>query len=260
MALYFTGNVYNDRGSEELMAADQFRRQGNMAEAERHYKKAYDLWDKGEKAYEATKRLAPNYVQTHHQMGLLYVKRAEGALLVGDAAKANAYYDTAYQHFRLYNIIDPVFVPNTDRMAQILIRRGDFEEAKRLYRKTLHYNEDTCLDIRKVKSEHVGTIYVSLAKVCYSQALQKSQNPFNPPYPEVLEALEAFKKATEFDVEYGYLYNKANNGKPQIMDAWKGYGYLLERLGRQKEAQAAYQVAFQINPNDPELKTHTLGR
>ena len=51
-----------------------------MEESLRLKQKAADMWDKAETAYADTKNLAPNYVQTHHQMGLLFVKRAEQAM------------------------------------------------------------------------------------------------------------------------------------------------------------------------------------
>jgi len=257
MAYYFTGNVFNDRGSEEIMLANQFRQQGNMPEAERHFKKAYELWDKGEKAYEATKKLAPNYVQTHHQMGLLNVKRAEGALMVGNTAMADKYYDDAYKNFSLYNMIDPVFVPNTDRMVQILMRKGNFAEAKRLYKQCIFHNDVTSRLIRKVPfADRLGPLYVSIAKVCFTEANQKARDPFHPVLPEVEEALGYFKAGCDLDLEN----LKTPEGKLQNIDAWKGYGFILEKMGKGQEAQIAFRQAYQINPNDPELRTHGPSR
>ncbi len=252
MAYYFTGNVYNDRGSEEIMQANQLKNQGNAAEAERHFKKAFELWDLGEKAYEATKKLAPNYVQTHHQMGLLYVKRAEGAMLGGNPAQAEKYYDEAYKNFRLYNMIDPVFVPNTDRMVQILLRRGNFEEAKRLYKQCIYHNDVTSRRIRRITfPDRLASLYVSLAKVCFTEANQKSKDPFHPLLPETKEAVEWMKKAADLDLEG---LKPENGGRLTNIDAWKGYGFFLEKMGRAQEAQDAFRRALQINPNDPELR------
>jgi hypothetical protein len=245
MARYFTGNVYNDQGSQVLQRANQARQKGDMQTAERLRQKALEMWDKGEVAYSETKELAPNYVQTHHQMGLLNVKRAEAAFIWGDPQKGEAYYDEAYKHFRLYNIIDPVFPPNHHRMVQILLRRKEYDEAKRLYEQAIFHNKDTSTAIRTAPDSHrSGELGVSLAKVYFTEAQDKAraknQDPFQA-YPELIEeALKWFKFATDL--------------QPDNVDGWKGQGFMLERMGRHAEAQAAYRKALQLSPNDPELK------
>jgi tetratricopeptide (TPR) repeat protein len=240
MALYFTGNVYNDWGSQvngESMAA---RSKGDMEEAQRLKQKAIDMWDKAESAYNDTKKLAPNYVQTHHQMGLLYVKRAEQAAAWGDQALAQKYYDDALANFYKYKMLDPVFPPNYDRIVQILLMRGKIDESIALYKEAIYYNDEVARSIHnRPFSDRLAPLYVSLAKLYYNQIANKP-NAFNPPAPQVQEAIKYFRLATESD--------------PKLLEAWKGLGFLLDKSGQHQEAQAAYRQAVSIAPGDPDLK------
>jgi tetratricopeptide (TPR) repeat protein len=243
MAHYFRGNVYNDWGSQKFGESEQARQRGNMDDAVRLRDKSADYWQKAEAAYDATKALAPNYVQTHHQMGLLYTKRAEQALTWGDIPKSNEYFDKALANFRLYWMLDPVFPPNIDRMVQILLRSKNYEEIKKLYKTGIYYNGDVGRSINQTGyPENVSGLAISLAKVDYTQALELTKDPFHPVHPNIEEALTYFKMATE--------------QTPTSAEAWKGYGFLLERVGRHAESQVALQNALRLSPNDPELKAH----
>lgn len=246
MAKYFTGNVHNDRGTQLIQRATQARQRGDFDEAERLRKKALETWDLAEQAYMNTKELAPNYVQTHHQMGLLNVKRAEQAMIWGDASGADKFYDEAFKHFNLYHMIDPVFPPNHHRLVQILLRDEKYEEAQELYKEAIFYSDQVSWDIRKYKD--VGTLsdlQVSLARLYFTQATKRTANPFNPVQPEVAMALKYFDEATQVN--------------PKSTDAWKGKGFLLEKMGRLPEAQAAFQEALKLNPNDPEIRPNVSG-
>src|SRR5262249_27705737 len=146
-----------------------------------------------------TKALAPNYVQTHHQMGLLDVKRAEQSLQWGDVQSSKKYYGEALKNFRLYMGLDPVFPPNYDRIVQILLMDNKIEEAIALYKQALYYNNEVAYSIHKHNfPDRVTGIAVSLAKLYYNQVLT-NPNPFNPPLPQVKEAIKYFKMAVEND-------------------------------------------------------------
>ncbi|MCB4756218.1 MAG: tetratricopeptide repeat protein [Elusimicrobia bacterium] len=242
MALYFTGNVYNDWGSQVLMESENNRAKGDMAEAERLHQKALDMWNLSEDAYRKTKKLAPNYVQTHHQMGLLFVKRAEAAERWGDFKKAEDYYEEALKNFRFYHMLDPVFVPNYDQIVRILLRKKNFKEAEELYRKALYYADNVNVDILNIPSPtRVPSVGLSLAKVLYMGAQEKSQNPFSPVLPQIEEAMKCFKRVIEVD--------------PKNVEALKGLGFMYTKVGRAQEAQPLLQQAYQLAPNDPELKS-----
>ncbi len=243
MAHYFRGNVYNDWGSQKLGESEQARARGDLAEAQRLRARALEFWDKSEAAYDDTKKLAPNYVQTHHQMGLLFSKRAEAAQIWGEAEKANQYYAAALAHFHKYALIDPTFPPNIDRMTQIMLRDKKYDEIKKFYERGIYYNGPVSKSINNEGAPHnVGPLAVSLAKINYTQALEKYKDPFKPVAPEIEEAVKYFKVAAEW--------------QPKNVDAWKGLGFLLNKMGKNEESQAALRQGLAISPNDPELKAN----
>jgi len=247
MARYFTGNVFNDWGSQMLMESENARSRGDMGEAQRFREKAQDMWNKSEKAYGETKELAPNYVQTHHQMGLLFVKRAEAANRWGESAKAQEYYDKALHNFELYHLIDPVFPPNYERLVQILIMRSKYKEAAALYRQAVYNNDVVSKAIRNQPfQDRVASLSIALAKLVYTDVLSRTPNPFSPLQPEITEAVESFKKALEVE--------------PNNVDALKGLGFMYNRMGKQQDAQALWTKALQFSPNDPELKANVQQR
>lgn len=124
MSLYFMGNVYNDRFNMDRIANPRW---GDKPDQPRDdYERAMD-------AYDEVRKLAPNYVQMHHQVGALHMKRAEYAMQRGNAAEAQLYLDRAMTRFKMYQAIDPVFAPNYHRMAQIHMIRRDYKSAAATY-------------------------------------------------------------------------------------------------------------------------------
>jgi tetratricopeptide (TPR) repeat protein/O-antigen ligase len=240
MAHYFMGNVYNDWGSQVYNDSIAARARHDTVEAERLRDKALEMWDKAETAYTNTKKLAPNYVQTHHQMGLLDIKRAELYRDWNDPQKSQMWYQRAYDNFELYRKLDPVFPPNYDRLVQLLLMRGKTKEAIDLYKQAIKYNFDTVYSIHHVYFADRAPLAVSLAKLYYQQVAQQP-NPFSPPTPEVLEAIKYFELALKAD--------------PANLEALKGLGFLYDKIGKHDLAQASYREALKLSPNDPDLKT-----
>ncbi|MFN0117930.1 MAG: tetratricopeptide repeat protein [Elusimicrobiota bacterium] len=241
MALYFTGNVYNDWGSQRMQESYNARSQGQVDEAIRLREKAQEMWDKSEAAYDRTKALAPNYVQTHHQVGLLYLKEGEVADNWGEKAKADELYAKAYKSFELYSMIDPIFPPNYDRMVQVLVRQKDFEKAIVLYQKCIDMNLSLSKAIYGAPAaSRLSEVHQSLAKLYLTKALSVNPNPYNPDNAEVIQAIENFKKSVEFN--------------PENVEALKGVGFLLDRVNKKEEAQVFWRKAIQLSPNDPDIK------
>jgi tetratricopeptide (TPR) repeat protein len=241
MAHYFTGNVYNDWGSQVNNDSLNARAQGKMEDAQRLRQKATDMWDKAEAAYASTKKLAPNYVQTHHQMGLLEVKRGEMNAAWGEMDKAKEHYAKAEHYFRLYNMIDPVFPPNYDRLAQLLSIRGQFQEAAEFYKQAIYYNDEIAKSIYKNGfPDRIAALSLSLAKTYYNLAVHTAPDPFHPLLPAVNDALKYFQMSVDAD--------------STTLEAWKGIGFLYNRMGKPAEAQQAWRKAHEIAPNDPDLK------
>jgi len=81
---------------------------------------------------------------------------------------------------------------------------------------------------------------VSLAKVNYTQAIEKYKDPYNPISPEVQDAIKYFQMAADW--------------KPDTVEAWKGLGFLYSKIGKPAESQAALRKALELSPNDQELK------
>jgi len=240
MAHYFTGNVYNDWGSQVQNNALQTRAGGNADEGRRLREKADELWNKSEAAYTATKNLAPNYVQTHHQVGLLYMKRAEAAQAWGDMAVAQTHYTEALRNFQLYRMLDPVFPPNYDRIVQILMLQGKTQEAIDLYKQALYYNNDVALQIHpRAFQDRVAAIATSLAKLNFGEATRQSKDPYNPPAAGVLEAIKYFQMAVDND--------------PKAIEAWKGLAFLQQRTGQADKARETIAKLRAAAPNDPDV-------
>jgi tetratricopeptide (TPR) repeat protein len=226
MAHYFRGNVYNDWGSQEQQKALEARAKGDMNEAQRLRTKSNDLWDKSEEAYNATRKLAPNYVQTHHQVGLLFLKRAEAAQAWGEMEQSRAYYETAYQNFERYRMLDPVFPPNYERMAQILVLKGKTRDAIELMKQGIYYNDVVAKSINKTGyPDRVSSLASGAARLAFNEASNKHKDPFKPVSPEIQEAIQYFRIASE--------------ANPKNEEAWKGLAFLLEKSGQPEEARKA---------------------
>lgn len=124
MAKYFLGNVFNDRFEMRKLYNPNWGDSGDVPRDD--YERAI-YW------YDQVRRLAPNYVQMHHQVGALHMKRAQYAQDQGKPDEAEKYLDMAMTRFRLYEQIDPVFAPNYHRMAQIYMIRKDMASAIKTY-------------------------------------------------------------------------------------------------------------------------------
>ena len=124
MAKYFLGNVFNDRFDMTKAYLPGWGDTDNVARDD--YERAM-YW------YDEVRKLAPNYVQMHHQIGNLHLRRAQHAADKGQQAESERYLDMALIRFKLYRQIDPVFPPNYYRMAQIFMIRKQYDEAAKHY-------------------------------------------------------------------------------------------------------------------------------
>lgn len=128
MALYFMGNVYNDRFD--------MRKINNPAWGDKEGQ-VRDDYERALDAYDKVRRLAPNYVQMHHQVGNLHLKRAEWALNNGRADEAPHYMERAMTRYKMYQAIDPVFSPNYYRIGQIYMWKKQFDMAAKVYEENI---------------------------------------------------------------------------------------------------------------------------
>jgi len=125
MSFYFKGNVFNDRFDMRKVFNENWGDSGGVARDD--FERALD-------AYEHVRSNAPNYVQMHHQVGVLYLKRAEYERQNNRPAEAEKYMDLALKRFELYSMHDPVFPPNWHRIAEIHMTRNDLDKAVTAYR------------------------------------------------------------------------------------------------------------------------------
>jgi len=132
MSFYFKGNVFNDRFN---MAKVYNENWGDHDQAARNdYERALE-------AYDEVRRNAPNYVQMHHQVGTLYLKRAEYEQGQGRPQEAEKFLDLALERFQLYRKHDPVFFPNYVRIAQIYMARRQYDKVAETYKAYLDADE-----------------------------------------------------------------------------------------------------------------------
>ncbi|MBI4061188.1 MAG: O-antigen ligase family protein [Elusimicrobia bacterium] len=124
MSKYFLGNVFNDRFNMTKAYLPNWGDTDNVPRDD--YERAM-YW------YDEVRKLAPNYVQMHHQIGNLHLRRAEWATNNGRPEEAQKYLDMALIRFKLYYQIDPVFAPNYYRMAQIYMIRKQYDLAAKTY-------------------------------------------------------------------------------------------------------------------------------
>ncbi len=133
MSKYFLGNVFNDRFN---MTKVNLPNWGDM-DGQPH-----DDYERALYWYDAVRRLAPNYVQMHHQIGNLHLRRAEWAQNNGHPEESAKYLEMAMTRFKLYYQVDPVFAPNYYRMAQIHMIRKEYDQAAGVYRALI--NAERC--------------------------------------------------------------------------------------------------------------------
>jgi len=252
MAPYFIGNVYNDWGSGFYSRSVEARNQGRTGEADRLLAKTNEVWDQAEKAYIQLKKLAPNYVQTHHQLGTLYLKRLEMDNALGKTDKAREDGATALRNFDLYRMLDPVYPPNFYRMAQIHSWMGDWDAAEGDYRGALEHN--TANVVQRIYPERNVESYADLGRLLLGR-LERSdpRGRLDPADPLFSKATAAFESA---------LGSFRDMGEPPeyarfALDAHKGLGVLYLRAGDRARATEHWSAVAAINPQDPDLRRVT---
>jgi tetratricopeptide (TPR) repeat protein len=119
MSEYFMGNVFNDRFDMRKISEPKWGDAPGQVRDD--YERALD-------SYNEVRRLAPNYVQMHHQVGTLHLKRAMWAMNNGHPEEVQFYLDRAINRYRLYQQIDPVFPPNYYQMGQVYMMERKFDE------------------------------------------------------------------------------------------------------------------------------------
>ncbi|MGQ9621801.1 MAG: O-antigen ligase family protein, partial [Bacteroidales bacterium] len=140
MSHYFMGNVFNDR----WILDREYHPEWGDTEKDKPWTE-YNVDKKGRvdpersiSQYEDVWSIAPNYVQSHHQAGLVYLKLGDMAKKRGDMGLAKKYWEKAIYRFERYHSIDPIFAQNYYRLAWIYIQMGDYARAEETYMRHLY--------------------------------------------------------------------------------------------------------------------------
>ncbi|MBI4064467.1 MAG: tetratricopeptide repeat protein [Elusimicrobia bacterium] len=130
MAYYFLGNVFNDRWDMELKNKPDWGDPPGVSR--RDFDRAIEIYE------HIRQHLAPNYVQMHHHVGNLFLKRAEWGIGHSESPEViRGFYEEAVRRYRLYQGIDPVYADNYYRLAFALVRLGRFQEAQEELKKRI---------------------------------------------------------------------------------------------------------------------------
>ena len=129
MPYYFIGNVFNDRFKMEKEYNEQI--------GDRNMKPRND-YERSMEAYAKVESMAPNYVQMHHQKGVLHTKLADYYRRNGRTAEAEKAVQDALYYFNKYEKLDPVFPNNYYRKGQIYLSMKDYKKAEKEYEHNLY--------------------------------------------------------------------------------------------------------------------------
>jgi putative inorganic carbon (HCO3(-)) transporter len=266
MCHYFMGNVFNDRWilnrelhtewgdketDEHWTQIDSVGKTGRV-DPERSVSKYEDVWS-----------LAPNYVQSHHQAGLVYLKLGDMSRAQNNPAKMTEYWNKAIDQFEKYHKIDPIFAQNYYRLAWIYLQLGNQKKAEETYWRHLYtmnalfkkgnqemewvsqqmgekYNPKEECEIHKGQYHCVAwedwgrrrwheytETYINLAN------LKFIGNDFN-------KAELYYKKAIEID--------------QRNVSALKNLAILYTRSGKHNDAVILWNKIREINPQDPDVQ------
>lgn len=208
MSEYFMGNVFNDRFDMDKVYNPMWGDKDGVAR---------DDYERALASYDEVRRLAPNYVQMHHQVGALHMKRAEWAMQHGHPEEAQLYLDRAMTRFRLYEAIDPVFAPNYYRMGQIYMIEKKYDLAAKVY-------ED----------------YIRADKCAVSPSLMK--------HPWLRRTILSYQTYVQ---EPGSPYPVHRHESAEAYTNLANAYYLGQHLGK---AEAAYRHALALDPNFDQAK------
>ena len=287
MSHYFRGNVYNDWGSDFARKTQEAFGRGDVTQAEIHRKQTDDLWSKAMSAYADTRRLGPNYVQMHHQVGTVHQKWGDFLMSLAPQARqyghpdlASLYEKEARDHWRaalasykLYYKIDPVYDQNYYRQAQIHIQLGELDEAEQVY-------------IDHIQARECRKPYHQIAGGFVDEAWAYANNQYDLASPdhthdrvinakpeawmylgdfymyvrgEPGKAEEAYFRATACSPDDAFLNGNPPTGLngycsfPQHVDFLKRLATAYARNGKNQESIDAWKRVQKLSPNDADL-------
>jgi len=266
MAHYFMGNVFNDRWTLD--------RQSHPEWGDHETDKSWtgiDILNKGRvdperslSKYQDVWTLAPNYVQSHHQAGLLYLKLGETYRSRGDMEKAKYYWHEAVRRFEMYHMIDPIFAQNYYRLAYVYMQLNEPLKAEETYYRHL-YTKDALAkkgnDEKEWVSQQLGRPAESVPASCeihkgiyhcfYWEDWGKRRDY---EYSETYTNLGNLRYMAGDLKKSGEYYQKAIQLSDTNVSAMKNYIIVLNKTGRTQEVPKLLQRIHEVNPQDPDLQ------
>lgn len=242
MSQYFMGNVYNDRWIE--------------GDPERAIKKYGDVW-----------KLAPNYVQSHHQAGMIYFKwgtdeknRADQARQKGDMAAAAAHekakidlWQKAIAEFEKYRTIDPVFPLNYYREATIFIQMGDYDNAARIYAAHLSFPQTLKNPPHSIwveewwirRAPELSETCIYLGNLYYVRGQYQKAEEYYKMGADLLTTAEGLY-AKNYRMTMDYTQNK--------LPPMKSLAALYQKEGKAALAAGVWNRIREMSPGDPDVQ------
>jgi len=249
MARYFIGNVYNDWGSTYHNRSVGAKNQGNLEMAKSLRVQAEETWGKALATYDKVKAFAPNYVQTHHQVGLVHLKTGEMLRAWGEKEAAEAAWDRAMKNFFMYRNLDPVWPQNHYRMAYIHYTRGEYDLAEEAYLTALSRNSDNI--VQRIRPRRNAETCVNLGRLYYIQLVNKYPNQQVLP-----REAEEFKKSVSYYQQGADWARKWSKDEAKYyFENKKGLAILYSRANMRNEAIPVWQELHQMRPDDPDVKS-----
>lgn len=247
MAVFFIGNVHNDWGSAVYEASRQAGQRGDVQSAETLRLQAIQHWDASLDAYKRVKAFAPNYVQTHHQVGLVHLKTGEMLTAIGEKEKADDQWQLALTHFALYHNLDPVFPPNYYRQSYVHFNRGEMDKAEEAYLGALVYNSSNVVN-RTYLDRNVET-YSSLGRLFYVQLVNKYPDPTKLPKDSPL-----FVKAEDYYLKSLKVASDSGMEETIAVEPAKSLAVLYSRVGQNDKAKELWVKLKTWAPEDEDVK------
>jgi O-antigen ligase/tetratricopeptide (TPR) repeat protein len=259
MSKYFLGNVFSDRFNMTKVAMSDWGDPATPCPATTDAPSGLcvqpmDDYERALYWYNEVRRLAPNYVQMHHQVGSLHMRRAQWAIdNHRPPEEVEHYLDLAMNRFRLYEEIDPVYPPNYYRIAQIYVMRRQFPEAIRTYRELIAA-EACAVDPALLKSDRLRTTILSY------QAYVKEKDAdgrdvwvhrhASMAFPQ--ESAEAYTNLANVEFTYHQAFPKI----PGLLEsAETDYRRALGFVPNFDQARKNLEVVYSLAHNEGRLKT-----
>jgi len=265
MCHYFMGNVFNDKWN---LNREQHPEQGDKendkpwtgidaagktgrVDPERSISKYEDVWS-----------LAPNYVQSHHQAGLVYLKLGDYARQTGDRNKSVEYWNKAIYEFERYHKIDPIFNQNYYRLAWVYLQLGDNKKAEETYLRHLYTDKM----LYKKGNREMQWVYEQMSEKFTGQECEIHNGDYHclawedwgkrrsQDYSETCMNLGNLKFLDNDLKNAEKYYKKAVEYSPNNTASIKNLAILYTKTGRHNDSIALWNKIRELNPQDPDVQ------